>query len=374
MLYVQPGINIFVLFFIFLIKFSFSFFSISGIQSASVQLLSNRLHEVVILKCHVEASSGDGLLEIEWFRNSEKLSSLKNIELQENRLLIHKPTALDSGLYRCIASNAAGKVISRKGYILKWSQPKSQQYDSSRNCIPRLKKNYIISESMKHTFLCRGKRGGDDNLKLPPADVVITKGPAKLLQVRENEPAELNCAFSNKQPQPTDVILRWHKDGKIFRQIDVAANDNGNNAERLVESNKDPMLREDARVSIAKDNGSLIFTSVIASDAGKYVCQIVIEGYRPTTSEPGELQVIEQLKFMPQPTSKNLELGSVGKVHCKAQGTPAPQVKWLKVSSHINNNNGNDINRKKRSHVVVQRKERKKMEKQVVPFFLLFPF
>ena len=187
---------------------------------------------------------------------------------------------------------------------------------------------------MKHTFLCRGKRGGDDNLKLPAAEVVITKGPAKLIQVKENEPAELHCAFSNRQPQ-TDVMLRWHKDGKIFRQIDVAAD--SSNAQRLVESNKDPMLREDARVSIAKENGSLLFTSVIASDAGQYVCQIVIDGYRPITSEPGELQVIEQLKFMPQPTSKNLELGSVGKVHCKAQGTPAPQVKWLKVSHHCMN-------------------------------------
>ncbi|KAM7346076.1 protein tyrosine kinase 7 [Cochliomyia hominivorax] len=299
--------------------------SIIWIQTATVQLVSNRPHEV-ILKCHVEASSGDGLLEIEWFRNSEKLSSLKNIELQENRLIIHNPSNLDGGLYRCIASNAAGRVISRKGYILKWSVPKSEHYESSRNCIPRLKKNYIMPESMKNMFLCRGKRGGDED-KLPPAEVKITQGPAKTVVVKENDAAELTCAYTNSQKPPAEVLLRWRKDGKLFRQIDVAEQ---TNAQRLVEPNKDPMLREDARVSIAKENGSLIFTSVIASDAGQYVCQIVVEGYRPTISEPGELQVIEQLKFMPQPTSKNLELGSVGKVHCKAQGTPAPQVKWLK--------------------------------------------
>lgn len=252
---------------------------------------------------------------------------MKNIELQDNHLIIHNPSNLDGGLYRCIASNAAGRVISRKGYILKWSAAKTEHYESSRNCIPRLKKNYIMPESMKNMFLCRGKRGGDDD-KLPVADIKITKGPTKLV-VKENDAAELICMYENNQKPAAEIMIRWRKDGKIFRQLEVGEQ---TNAQRLVEPNKDPMLREDARISIAKENGSLIFTSVIASDAGQYVCQIVMEGYRPTTSEPGELQVIEQLKFMPQPTSKNLELGSVGKVHCKAQGTPAPQVKWLKVS------------------------------------------
>lgn len=45
-----------------------------------------------------------------------------------------------------------------------------------------------------------------------------------------------------------------------------------------------------------------------------------------------ELKIIEQLKFVPQPTSKHLELGQIGKVHCKVQGTPTPQVKWIKVN------------------------------------------
>lgn len=196
---------------------------------------------------------------------------------------------------------------------------------------------------MKDMFLCRGKRGGDSahgaEDKLPfPVDVQITQQPQKRATVKENEAAELYCQYSipEKYLKTADavneVLLRWRKDGKIIRQIDV----NGatsSMSQRSLDANKDPMLRgEDTRVSIAKDNGSLVFSSVVASDAGQYVCQVVVEGYRSVTSEPGELQVIEQLKFMPQPTSKNLELGSVGKVHCKAQGTPTPQVKWLKVS------------------------------------------
>lgn len=45
-----------------------------------------------------------------------------------------------------------------------------------------------------------------------------------------------------------------------------------------------------------------------------------------------ELNVIEKLKFAPPPTSKGLEISSVGKIHCKVQGTPTPQIQWTKVS------------------------------------------
>lgn len=53
---------------------------------------------------------------------------------------------------------------------------------------------------------------------------------------------------------------------------------------------------------------------------------------------------LENLKFAPQPTSKNLELGTVGKVHCRAQGTPNPQIKWTAeggdLSEEIEDRNG----------------------------------
>lgn len=46
-----------------------------------------------------------------------------------------------------------------------------------------------------------------------------------------------------------------------------------------------------------------------------------------------DLTVIEKLKFAPPPTSKGLEIGSVGKIHCKVQGTPTPHTWWsVKVS------------------------------------------
>lgn len=45
-----------------------------------------------------------------------------------------------------------------------------------------------------------------------------------------------------------------------------------------------------------------------------------------------ELNIIEKLKFTPPPTSKGLEIGGVGKIHCKVQGTPTPQIQWTLVS------------------------------------------
>ncbi|XP_053961875.1 tyrosine-protein kinase-like otk [Anastrepha ludens] len=331
--------------------------NIIWIQTATVQLLSGNRNEVT-LKCHVEGSSGDGMLEIEWFRNSEKLSTLKNIELQQNRLIIRKPNAADSGFYRCIASNAAGRAMSKKGYVLQWSNidgglPERAIIGGGRNgntaftsskCIERLKKiQKLPMEIMNEMLLCRGKRGGQmGEDKLPPiTDVIIREGPASK-HVKENEPIELVCSHSVPQKY-RQVQLRWRKDGKGFRMMELGAATTASTS-TPTDTAKELTMREDSRIVLSRTNGSLLFNNVFASDAGQYVCQIYVEGHRPITSEPGELQVIEQLKFVPQPTSKNLELGSVGKVHCKAQGTPPPQVKWIRESDGQLSETVDDIN------------------------------
>lgn len=127
--------------------------------------------------------------------------------------------------------------------------------------------------------------------------------------------------------QKSSVILRWRKDSKTLRQVELGRMDSTTSEPQL-----ETMLREDSRVALSKDSGALQFNSVLASDAGQYQCQLVIDDSVAASSSSGVLLVIEQLKFVPQPTSKNLELGTLSKVHCKAQGTPAPQVKWMRVS------------------------------------------
>lgn len=86
-----------------------------------------------------------------------------------------------------------------------------------------------------------------------------------------------------------------------------------------------------ARISINRINGSLTFSALVSSDHGIYECSTFQANDTPITSRKIILTVIETLKFVPQPTSKNLELGTLGKVHCKVQGSPTPQVKWSKV-------------------------------------------
>lgn len=87
-----------------------------------------------------------------------------------------------------------------------------------------------------------------------------------------------------------------------------------------------------ARVLSNTKNGSLTFSPVLSTDSGSYECLVFNDQNVQTSSRKSELKVIEQLKFAPQPTSKNLELGTVAKVHCKVQGTPTPIVKWTKAS------------------------------------------
>lgn len=55
----------------------------------------------------------------------------------------------------------------------------------------------------------------------------------------------------------------------------------------------------------------------------------------------------EILKFAPPPVNKKLELGSTAKIHCKAQGTPPPTIRWEKegvgvenMANHIADMNG----------------------------------
>lgn len=160
-------------------------------------------------------------------------------------------------------------------------------------------------------------------------NVGITQGPNGRTTVKEQSPIQMPCVYQlpDSYRQSNSVTLRWRKDGKALRQVEL-----GLASSTTSEPQLETMLREDARLTLNKETGSLHFASVLASDAGVYQCQLLVEGQSAVTSGSGTLEVIEQLKFMPQPTSKNLELGSVSKVHCKAQGTPPPQVKWMRVS------------------------------------------
>ncbi|XP_030387990.1 tyrosine-protein kinase-like otk [Scaptodrosophila lebanonensis] len=173
-------------------------------------------------------------------------------------------------------------------------------------------------------------------------DVRINQGPAARITVKELGSLQLPCSYEVPfaYTQSNSVTLRWRKDGKTLRQAELGQF-SGTTSEPQLEA----MLREDSRLTLNKESGALLFSSVLASDAGQYQCQLLVDGQPTVSSNNGMVEVIEQLKFMPQPTSKNLELGTVGKVHCKAQGTPTPQVKWLRetqlpLPENVSDHNG----------------------------------
>lgn len=108
---------------------------------------------------------------------------------------------------------------------------------------------------------------------------------------------------------------------------------------------KDDKYLGHSRVTIERENGTILVGHAQPSDRGIYICEVNTTGYRPVHSRPYKLNVIEKLKFIPRPISKKLELGTNSKIPCKAQGTPTPVVRWLKdgmmeFPPHIHDVNG----------------------------------
>lgn len=218
-------------------------------------------------------------------------------------------------------------------------------------------------------YLCRGKRGGDKTTQeltaaaetiandLSSSAPTILGNLIKPLTVKlllnENDAVTLNCDIG-KGNKKNIFIVKWKKDDKLFRHIDI----NSPTTSPLDVNTDSALPREDckcfffptflhsifllnfcffffvgiaARITTNRRNGSLIFSSILTNDVGLYECQTFNEQDIPISVRLTDLKVIEQLKFVPPPTSKNLELGTMGKMHCKVQGTPTPQIKWIKV-------------------------------------------
>lgn len=92
---------------------------------------------------------------------------------------------------------------------------------------------------------------------------------------------------------------------------------------------------------------SLNFQRSAMGDDGIYQCQSVDPETRGVIQKGASysVQVRYKLKFTPTPTSKKLELNQPGKVHCKAQGTPWPDVKWYRgVNEELDSDSMEDFN------------------------------
>ncbi|XP_063220526.1 inactive tyrosine-protein kinase 7-like [Bacillus rossius redtenbacheri] len=132
----------------------------------------------------------------------------------------------------------------------------------------------------------------------PPS---VVQGPASVA-AEEGQAVTLGCRHEAMPPPVTTVS--WLKDGR-------------------------PVGAQPGRV-VVHTNGSLSIADVQLDDRGNYTCLVATAGFPPARSRPAAVHVKEKLKFSPRPVNKKLELGSIAKVYCKAQGSTTPVIKWVK--------------------------------------------
>lgn len=193
----------------------------------------------------------------------------------------------------------------------------------------------------RNSLLCRGKRG--DKLVVaaaltagsPSSAMLPTGGPLLLssdvpvqivdhpvnVVVNESAAAIFNCGFQSLVGGDSGpLVLKWRKDGKVIRKWDSGAVAGAGSAAAELdgETTESSMYRDDGefvvvefggyrtilscfcyfffvagRIHVDKNNGSLMFNSVIASDEGSYDCQVTNNGSEfLVTSNAAELQII----------------------------------------------------------------------------------
>lgn len=255
--------------------------------------------------------------------------------MKSHKLILIRPNSNDSGNYYCLARNQIGSARSDP-YNLKILENVSDtsnvthtgfkcQGGKNADDLNRNRNDFGPTFNLRHSqnelveLLCRGKRSGKTINDNDPRQV-----NRKFFSINENRPALLNCDLRTVD-RNTNGLVVWKKDGKHFREIDLNIVEDIN----LLESQ---LQHESGRISVNRKNGSLIISSTVPSDAGIYDCYVQQSTDNLIKMQSVDLTIIEELKFSPEPTSKVLAIGSMGKVHCKVQGTPSPQVHWIKVN------------------------------------------
>ncbi|XP_063708457.1 tyrosine-protein kinase-like otk [Culicoides brevitarsis] len=294
-----------------------------------VQLISADKHlNNYVLKCHVE---GHGDIVISWFKDEEILERSGHIDWQKRHLFIRDATPMENGVYACAATNEAGSIVSTKNYKLKLKDVKQKKH-----ILEHLLAHHKLFEcSPSNPKLCRGKR---DEAHKPATNIEFLRHPHDVVG-KEGEHTVLNCLFKVTDGSENTQTVKWRKDGSVIRHAAMR----GGNVEANIPDNI--YAKEHARIQINKENASLVISSLLPNDAGLYECLVLNEDGSEAVSKAGHLKVIARLKFSPKPTAKTLELNSIGKVHCKAQGTPSPTIRWVfgedsPLPSHATSENG----------------------------------
>ncbi|XP_071450356.1 inactive tyrosine-protein kinase 7 [Hetaerina americana] len=166
----------------------------------------------------------------------------------------------------------------------------------------------------------------------------IEIGPIDLA-VEEGQWAMLPCSFKGSSYPATKV--KWLREGATV--VVTGSHPTPSSASGAMGVPSSPTPRVRAHIN----NGSITFSPSHPGDTGRYQCSVEAHGYPPILSSIATFVVKERLKFLPRPVNKRLELGSLGKLYCKAQGATPPGVRWMKAGApllefpaHVHDNNG----------------------------------
>lgn len=296
-------------------------------------LLKTHQTTTISLRCRV---NGNHLHEMHWYKDNQPIELDSSIEIikKSHRLTIHHPKKQHTGNYKCIARNIIGSIESTPYRI--------EIYDDNHNSLH----SSLVCADLNTKFnengnilLCRRnhrmhrKRSASDEPPPPPPQHhqpdALQKPIRKRISIDESDSTVLNCDLKHLDRRSPDIGVRWKKDGKLIRQSNLNEQIDDTTSINPMEN---PLMRSDGRISMHSKNGSLIIAATIPSDAGIYECSISRDGDGVLSVQATELSIIEKLKFLPPPpTTKGLEMGTIGKIHCKVQGTPTPQIHWTKV-------------------------------------------
>lgn len=282
----------------------------------------------IALRCRI---NGNRLHEVRWLKDNQPAELDSTIEIfpKSHRLNIRHPNKNHSGNYKCLARNSIGSIES-KPYRIEIYDDNHKSVRSSLICADlntkfNENKNILLCRRNKNRRSHRKRSASDESIQHPDA---LQKPVRKRVNVAEDNSAVLNCDFKHLDRHSPEINILWKKDGKLIRQSILNDPNDDVASMNLMEN---PLFR-DGRISMNSQNGSLIIASTIPSDGGVYECSVFKGNDNKLSVQSTELNIIEKLKFLPPPpSSKGLEMGTMGKIHCKVQGTPTPQIRWTKV-------------------------------------------
>nr|XP_051696750.1 hemicentin-2 isoform X2 [Oryctolagus cuniculus] len=292
-------------------------------------------------------ASGVPTPTITWTKETKALTSRGthyNVS-KDGTLVIAQPSARDAGAYVCTATNAVGFS--------------SQEMRLSVNTKPRVHGNgsldtdaplrVVVKAGEEVTLDCEARGSPpplvtwtkDSHPVLPGADRhgLLPSGSLRLAQAQAGDSGHYECTASNPAGSASRrYILRVQVPPQVQpgpRVLKVLAGE-ALDLNCVAEGQPEPQLswsKDGAALRGRGPEGSIQFTAVETSDAGRYRCEA--SNSAGVDAWELELRVLEPPYWGAEETRDLLErvAGENASLPCPARGTPQPQVTWRKGPS-----------------------------------------